>query len=173
MVSILNGFEAYASSKMFKGMAAAGVLVAGALVGGSALKMRKRDPIKHLTDEGNDALGLSPPMHSLCAQMETYSLFHRRAYIDMLVGAVELVTLHAKVMQASDPNKLSNAHLATEHAGKTVEGVRTLRAHVKRRTKNNAEIMKEFDEIAADIQQLCNDMRFNVGATCGYRLTSK
>ena len=103
------------------------------------------------------------------SDMSKYGHFAPASFRKLAECATHIIFLTA-TLEALSESGLKAKHLwnLAKLIGKAVECIRVLRYHVVEHYGHVPSVMEQFDEAAANIQQYCNDVQFNVTNTFEY-----
>lgn len=121
--------------------------------------------IEELNEHANVVLTHDRDVRTLCLQLKTYAKFDHNTYCNLLLSAAHLIHLHVGLVRQEIKPTFSVPKLAAQHCGTIVESLRRLRCVVSSRVNENADVMTEYDEIAADFQRKLNEYQFNITMT--------
>jgi hypothetical protein len=157
--------------KQALGATGAVVVFAGGLFGLKALLQNKPKPvIKHLSPALSHYLEYNEDWYYQVAALSDYGHFAQAAFEHLAEAATFLIYLTANLESQQNYSKLYNV---AQLIGIIVESIRVMRAHVYSRYGSVQQVMLEFDEVAANIQTLCNDTQFNVDNILHYQKMTK
>lgn len=160
--------------KVKKALGATGavVLFAGGLIGlQTVLKNKQKPTIKNLSPAISYYLQYNEDWYHLIAALSDYSHFAPQSFERLAEAVTHLIYLTSFVEAEQNYTKLINV---SKLIGIIVECVRVIRAYLVQQYHQVPQVMTEFDEVAANIQQLCNDTQFNVENIIAYnKLTQK
>ena len=160
-----------AAGKALKGVAAVSVMAAGVVIGGSFLKSRPKDPLPGIDSSNNEVIQSDPDFYGICLRLSRFRMFNMAGYQQTCAGVCSLLILQATIHSPDTRPELRLARKAADHVGTIVEGVRTMRAYVKRRLGEHApKEIEDFDDIASSLQKACNDCQFNITMTLQKRI---
>jgi len=142
------------------------VLFAGGLWGlQSLLKNKPKTPIKYLSPALSHYLEYNEDWYHLIASLSDYAHFAVATFERLAEAATHLIYIMSDAEANHNFTKLK--HVA-KLIGIVIECVRVLRAHLAKSYGHVPQAMALYDEIAANIQQLCNDTQFNVENIVAY-----
>lgn len=160
-----------AKVKQVLGATGALVVFAGGVLGLQALfKQRPKPPIKHVAPALSHYLEYNEDWYFQIAALSDYGHFAQASFQRLAEAASYLIYVTADL--DSHPN-YSKLYTVAQLIGIVVESIRVLRAHVQQKYGQVQQVMLEFDEIAANIQQLCNDTQYNVDNIVHYQNLQK
>jgi len=149
------------------------IVVAGGLFGLKAvLQNRPKPGIKHLSPALSHYLEYNEDWYAQLSALSDYGHFALGSF-ERLAEAVTYLIYLTNDMDSQTPNYSKLYHVA-QLIGIVVESIRVIRAHLHLQYAQVPQVMLEFDEIASNIQQLCNDTQYNVDNILAYqRMTTK
>ena len=160
-----------AKIKQALGATGAAVVFAGGLFGLNALLKNKPKPtIKNLSPALSHYLEYNEDWYHLIEALSHYSHFAQGAFEKLAEAATYLIYVTSDLESQQNFSKL---YTVASLIGIIVESIRVMRAHVYSKYGSVQQVMLEFDEIAANIQTLCNDTTFNVDNILHYQKLSK
>lgn len=127
--------------------------------------------IEELNEHANVVLSHDRDVRTLCLQLKPYAKFDHDTYCNLLLSAAHLIHLHVGLVRQEVKATFSVPKLAAQHCATIVESLRRLRCIVSSRVNGSAEVMKEYDEVAADFQRKLNEYQFNITMTVQSALT--
>jgi hypothetical protein len=147
------------------------VLFAGGLFGlQSVLKNRTKPAIKHLSPAISHYLQYNEDWYHQIASLSDYAHFAPASFERLAEAVTHLIYITADLESKQSYSKLWSV---AQLIGIMVECVRVLRAHVLKHYGTVDQVMLEFDEIASNIQQICNDTQYNVDNILAYQRLTK
>lgn len=177
--NLLNGIKSKVNEfksdparvKQALGATGAVVVFAGGLFGLKTLLQNKPKPvIKHLSPALSHYLEYNEDWYHLVAALSDYAHFAQASFEKIAEAATFLIYVTADLENLQDYSKL---YTVAKLIGLIVESIRVLRAHVYSKYGSVQQVMLEFDEVAANIQTLCNDTQFNVNNVLHYNKLTK
>ena len=168
----LNEFKGH-PAKVKQALSATGAVVvfAGGLFGLQALLKNKAKPtIKFLNPALSHYLEYNEDWYHQVAALSDYAHFAQAAFERLAEAVTYLIYVTADLESQSNYSKL---YTVAKLIGIVVESIRVMRAHVYGKYGMVQQVMLEFDEIAANIQTLCNDTQFNVDNILHYQKLTK
>lgn len=118
--------------------------------------------IEELNEHANVVLAHDRDVQSLCLQLKRYAAFDHDTYCNLLLSAAHLIHIQVSLARGEVKPSFAVPKQAAQHCSIIVESLRRLRCILSLRVNNNAAIMAEFDEIAADFQRKLNEYQFNI-----------
>ena len=160
-----------AKVKQALGATGAVVVFAGGLFGLNALLKNKPKPkINNLSSAISYYLEYNEDWYHQIAALSSFSHFAPGAFEKLAEAATYLIYVTSDMESQQNFSKL---YTVATLIGIIVESIRVLRAHVYSKYGSVQQVMLEFDEIAANIQTLCNDTTFNVENILHYQKLTK
>lgn len=158
--------------KQALGATGAVVLFAGGLYGlQTALKNKPKPAIKYLAPAISHYLQYNEDWYHLVEAMSDYGHFAVATFERLAEAITHLIYLTADLEVHQQHSKL---YLVAQLIGIIVECIRVIRAHLSNQYGHVQQVMLEFDEIAANMQQICTDTQYNVDNVIAYqRMTKK
>lgn len=160
-------------TKMKQALTATGavVVLAGGLFGlQSVFKNRTKPVIKHLSSAMSHYLEYNEDWYFQIAALSDYAHFAQAAFERLAEAAAFLIYVTSDLESLQNYSKL---YTVASLIGIVVESIRVLRAHVYSKYGSVTQVMMEFDEIAGNLQQLCNDTQYNVDNILHYQKMTK
>ena len=139
------------------GKAVIGVGVAGLLLFGATLAGR-REPstFDTLTKPENDILAASPELHAAAERLHAYTVLDGPLVDAIVVECVQLAHLSSKPATHRSARNVDNSiRNITSRMGR-------LRKRVQGQSANNAQVLKEFDEVSDSLGGVCESQSFNM-----------
>ena len=168
----LNDFKSD-PAKVKQALSATGAVVvfAGGLFGLSALLKNKPKPtIKHLSPALSHYLEYNEDWYHQVAALSDYGHFSQAAFEKLAEAVTFLIYVTSDLESQQNYTKL---YTVAKLIGIIVESIRVMRAHLYSKYGSVPQVMLEFDEVAANIQTLCNDTQFNVDNILHYQKLTK
>lgn len=134
------------------------------------LKNRPKPVIKHLSPAISHYLLYNEDWYHQVAALSDYAHFALGSF-ERLAEAVTLIIYLTADLETHQ--HLTKLRMVAQCIGVVVECLRVLRAHLMTQYGTVKQVMVEFDEIAGNIQQLCNDTQFNVDNILEYQKLTK
>jgi len=143
--------------KQKKAIIGIGVVGAGLLAGGQLIRRIPKEDLPELDNDQNTVLKSSAELYGLMARLRRYGLLEPTYWAPILDRAVTIVKL-----EASAPPKLSIPRDVAHAIDGIILNVRLLRASVKQKFGTTEGVLKDFDDIASSLQDVCRNTQFNV-----------
>ena len=170
--SVVSFKESPEKIKQALGATGAVVVLAGGILGLQALLRNKpRPPIKYLSPAISHYLQYNDDWYQIIAALSDYGHFALASF-ERLAEAVTHLIYITSGLEEQKP-QFSKLYTVAQLIGIIVESVRVLRAHLVVKYGQVEQVMLEFDEIAGQIQQLCNDSQYNVDNILHYQHLTK
>ena len=147
------------------------VIVAGGLFGlKSMFKNRPKPTIKHLAPAMSHYLEYNEDWYFQIAALSDFGHFSQAAFERLSEAVAFLIYVTADLETRQNYSKL---YTEASLIAIVVESIRVIRAHVYQKYGSVDQVMLEFDEIAGNMQQLCNDTQYNVDNILHYQKLTK
>jgi hypothetical protein len=147
------------------------VLFAGLYGLQTVLKKKPKPAIKYLSPAISHYLQYNEDWYYLIVSMSDYGHFAVATFERLAEAVTHLIYLTADLETHQQHSKL---YLVAQLIGIIVECIRVIRAHLSKQYVQVEQVMLEFDEIAANMQQICTDTQYNVDNVIAYqRMTKK
>ena len=158
--------------KQALGATGAVIVFAGGLFGLQAvLKNKTKPPIKHLSPALSHYLLYNEDWHTQLVALSDYAHFAQASFERLAEAAAYLIYITTDL--DSQTPQFSKLYQVAQLIGIVVESIRVLRAHLAMQYSQVPQVMLEFDEIAGNIQQICNDTQYNVDNILAYKSMTK
>jgi hypothetical protein len=158
--------------KQALGATGAVMLFAGGMYGLQTLLKNKPKPvIKYLSPAMSHYLQYNEDWYNQIAALSDYGHFALSSFEKLAEAVAFLIYLTSDL--ENEKTNFSKLYMVAQLIGVVVECVRVLRAHLQKQYSQVLQVMLEFDEIAANIQQLCNDTQYNVDNILHYQRLTK
>lgn len=120
-----------------------------------------------LTKEGNELLSQNSVIALLCERLQFFSSCDSHSFQIILTKWAELLELKNQIDGAQQQVKLHNIRKISKHISCIVEAIRVMRANVS--SKQNMQMMTEFDDIAASFQNEMDEFQYNLTKTIEWK----
>lgn len=131
-------------------------------VGKQLLPVKPQKPFELVNARANEALCCDGEVRALCGRLAAYKYLDEFQFTQLLVAWAQMITLYTRLVRKELEVQMGMTRRMAEYGGTVVEAVRTLRANLVLR---NPASVRDFDEIAADMQRKVNEYRYNTTKT--------
>lgn len=153
-------------NKAIKGAAVGAGVCLAYWVGKQLLPTRQEKPFDLVNARANEALCCDSEVRALCGRLAAYKYLDEVQFTHLLVAWAQMITLYVKLTRNEVEVQMGMTRRIADYGGTVVEAVRTLRAKVAMR---NPASLRDFDEIAADMQRKVNEYRYNTTKTIEHK----
>jgi hypothetical protein len=143
--------------KQKKALIGVGVLGAGLLAGGQLIRRIPKEDLPELDTNQNLILKSNAEFYGLMSRLRRYGLLEPEYWAPIIDRVVTIVTL-----ASGAPPGLSIPRKVAYAIDGVIYNIRRLRAIVHRKFGSTEGVLKDFDDIAAGLQEACKNTQFNV-----------